>query len=299
MDEEVNYFEIIPRDIIGEIFKWIWDLRPILTTVCRYFHTFFDSKEKIMDLAASNPKIKTFIDALYIEEKIDNVIKQKRAKNSEYKYGMEDKSFWNVIVCLNRIFILEKKLSNISDDILHLFDIDKIRKELFLDTKKSIHYIERRDKNQYLLIDIFIPKSTEKPFLGSYIYFELLPVIFGCMKIWKILSKFYDSCLCFSTIILFPGCQEIIKFNQNISISSIFTLYGLFCILTKLHEKNIDIRTSLYIPIIKEYLKNARKEKREDIIFHQNGTIELIKFCTEKDENYIISKNILDLCGIS
>ena len=105
--------------------------------------------------------------------------------------------------------------------------------------------------------------------------------------------------MCFSTIILFPGCQEIIKFNQNISISSIFTLYGLFCILTKLHEKNIDIRTSLYIPIIKEYLKNARKEKREDIIFHQNGTIELIKFCTEKDDKYIISKNILDLCGIS
>lgn len=194
-----------PPEVLLEIFKWKWWLWPNFAAVCKKFYSLFNSKEKIMNFAAMNNDIKYFIENIYY---IENDAVRKNLNLNFNKFGISEEQFWEMIKCLFKIHKLENELADVSDLLLLMIDSEKIKKYIWGEMANETLFCFN-DKKLY-----FPSVKFNRSFACLCRYYSL-PVFFGCIQVWKIMSNFYNNTYFLVSTIIFPHGEKILQFNKN------------------------------------------------------------------------------------
>lgn len=191
MNNKIDYLSVQPAEIIYEIFKFIYYLRPILLLVCKKFNRFFfDGDEKLPSYFAvkidlefdSRPDVIKILDNFSVREEIE----KKRVKNIIKMFG-----YFNEIIPyyyqLNDILSVKKPYEINSEEF---YEIKKrSKKNIEMNKWPAISYLFSEELKSKINI-------ISKKFSMSLKYFNMNKIYLYTQIIF--INMQFDNCMLFA-----------------------------------------------------------------------------------------------------
>jgi hypothetical protein len=220
-----------------------------------------------------NNNIKYFIENIYYKDEGCS----KTLNLNFNKFGISEEQFWEMLKCLSKIFNLEDELANVSDSILLMIDSKRVEEYIWKNMREDL-ILSFNGKELYF-------SSSRFP-CSCFCYYYSLPVFFGCIQIWKLMSSFYSNDSYISSTILFPHYEKILRFNKKYKLNK-FAVLIICKYLNKLIEQKIDIENYIFMKSLKKFINTNECVYRNEKFLLISPSLNI--------EEYEISKDIISI----